>query len=139
MIFGNSYNVAPKSVCFIVKLINRGPKQLGRNLKSFGKELPCPRNSLVLEIISKREVTEHLKIRAVTGSVSNSLKVGRSYALLAGANSITRRNLLTRKELLHRRHTRVYKQKRFVIVGNKREAWQTKMPLALKKGEIFFS
>ena len=98
-------------VGLVVLLVNRGPEKLCGNFKSFGKEFPCERNCLLLEIISEREVSEHFKVGTVTRGMSNSVKVGSSYALLAGTNSVFRRNFFTRKVLFHRSHSRVDKQK----------------------------
>ena len=118
-------NVTPKSVCLVIMLINRGPKKIGGDLKSYGEEFPRPRNRLVFEVITEGEVTEHLEIRTVTGGMTYSLKVRSSYALLAGAYAIAGRNLLACEILLHRRHTRIYKKKRLIVIGNERKAGQS--------------
>ncbi len=52
------------------------PKPLGRNLQCVGEEFPRPRNRLLLEIVAKGEIAQHLKEGAVAGSVSDALKVG---------------------------------------------------------------
>ena len=64
-----------------------GPEEICGDLESLGEELPRPRNSLLLKIVSEGEVAEHLEVRAVTRGVTYSLKVGGSYTLLAGGNS----------------------------------------------------
>jgi hypothetical protein len=136
---GNADLVVPDVAGFVILLVDRGPEKLCRNFESYGKELPSPRNRLILEVITEGEVTEHLEVRAVTCGVTNSLKVGCSDALLAGANAVAGRLNLSRKELLHRCHTRVYEKKGFVVVGNERKAGETKMSLALKEREILFA
>ena len=139
MLLGNAYLVAPDSIGFIIMLVNRGPEEVCGDLKGFGKELPRPRNSLILEVVTEGEVTEHLEVRAVTCGVTNSLKVGCSYTLLAGADSVTGRLFLACKELLHRRHTRVDKKQGFVVIRNKRVGRETKMSLALEECKIFLA
>jgi hypothetical protein len=67
--------------------------------------------------------------------MSYSLKVGGSDTFLAGANSVTRRLYLTGKEFLHRRHARIYKQERFIVVGDEGKAAESEVSLALKEGE----
>jgi hypothetical protein len=111
MFFGNADLIFPDSICLIILLVNGWPKKICGNFKIGSKEFPSPSDSLVLEVIAKGEVTEHLEICAVTSGVSNSLKVGSSDALLAGANSVTGRLNLACKELLHRCHTGVDKKK----------------------------
>ena len=51
--------VSPERVRLVVKLVNRGPEKICGDLETFGKEFPSPRNSLLLEVISKAEVSEH--------------------------------------------------------------------------------
>ena len=84
--------------------------------------IPRPRNSLVLEVISEGEVTEHLEVGAVTSGVTYALEVGSSYALLTGADTVFRGLLLTGEEFLHGSHARVYQKKGFVVVRNERKA-----------------
>ena len=75
----------------------------------------------------------------MTRGVSHSFKVGSSYALLAGTNSVARRNFLTCEELLHRRHTGVYQQKAVIVLGNERVAGKAKVVLGFKKGKVLFA
>jgi hypothetical protein len=139
MLLGNADLVAPDSVSLVVVLINRRPEKVGGNLQINGKKFPSPRNSLLLEIVSKGEVTQHLKVSAVARGVSNSLKVRSSDTLLAGTNSVAGRLFLTGKELLHRCHTRIDQKKRFIIIRYQRVGRETKMSLSLKEREIFFA
>ena len=110
MSLGHADLISPKSVRLVVKLVDGGPKEICGDLETFGKEFPSPRNSLVLEVVSKGEVTEHLEVSAVTRGMTYSVKVGGSYTFLAGAHTVARGNLLTGEELLHRCHTGVYKK-----------------------------
>jgi hypothetical protein len=67
--------------------------------------------------------------------VSNPFKVGCADALLAGANAVFRRLLLTREEFLHRCHTRIYKKQGFIVIGYERIALKPNVALSLKKGK----
>ena len=39
---------------------------LGRDLPDFGQQLPCERDRVGLEVVTEREVPEHLKERVMT-------------------------------------------------------------------------
>ena len=135
----NADDLVPQFKRFLIVLIDGGPKPLGRNLQCIGEEFPRPRNRLLLEIVAKGEVAQHLKEGAVAGSVSDALKVGGADALLAGGDAAARRNLLAGEELLHGRHAGVDEQERRVIVRNQRERGKPQMPLGFKKGEILLT
>ena len=85
------------------------------------------------EVIAEGEVSEHLKVSAVTRGLSHSLKVGRSDTTLTSGNAAAGRLLLSREVLLHRCHTRVYEQKALVVDRNERKARQSEVSLCLKK------
>ena len=75
----------------------------------------------------------------MTRGMSDSFKVGSSDALLASGNAAARGLLFTRKELLHRRHTRVDEQKRFVIDWYERIGRKSEMSFSFKEREIFLT
>jgi hypothetical protein len=118
MSLGHAYLVAPKGKRLIVTLINGGPEKLAGDLESFRKEFPRPLDSLLLEVISEGEVSEHFEICAVTRGVTNALKVGGSDALLAGGYTVTGRLFFSCEKLLHRCHAGVYEKKGFVVMRN---------------------
>ena len=135
----NSYFLCPDIKRFLVVLIDRGIKKLCGYLHPLGQKFPCPCDSLVLEVISEREVTEHLKVSTVTCGLSNSLKVGSTDTTLTRGNAAARRLLLTCEVLFHRSHARVYEQKALVVYRYERKARKSEVSLRLKKGEILFS
>ena len=51
--FRNAYNISPESISLVVLFVNRRPEKLCGYLKSLCKELPRPRNSFVLELITE--------------------------------------------------------------------------------------
>ena len=71
--------------------------------------------------------------------MADTLKVGRTDALLAGGDALSRRLLLTCEELLHGCHTRVDQKKRFVVDGDQRIGGKAQMPLRLKERKILFA
>ena len=129
---GNTYLLVPNFKSFLIVLIDRGPKKLTGNFKPFGKELPRPRNSLVLEIIAEREVSKHLEISTVSGGLANIFNIAGTHTLLAGANTLAGRLLLTGKEGLHGSHTGIDQQQRCIVLRNQRKSGQTQMIFALK-------
>ena len=133
MSLGHADLVTPDGIGLVILLVNRGPEKICRDLKSIGKELPRPGNSLILEVISEGEVTQHLEICAVACGVAYSLKVGSTDTFLAGADSVSGRLLLTCEELLHRCHTRVDKKQGFIVIGDKREGRESDVSLALEE------
>ena len=95
---------------------------------------------LGLEIITEREVTQHLEEAAVAGSDTHVLDIGGTDALLAGGNTLTGRHSLTEEPLLHRSHAGVDEQQALVIRrGDQRKATQTQMAFAFKERQIRFA
>ena len=107
MLLGNADDVTPQRIRLLVLLVDRGPKKVLGNFKRLRQKLPCPRNSLVLEVIAKGEVAKHLKEGAVTRSKPDAVKVGGTDTLLAGRHAAAWRLLLTSKVFLHGRQARV--------------------------------
>jgi hypothetical protein len=136
---GNADLVVPNVEGFVILLVDRGPEKLCGDLESYGKELPSPLDSLLLEVVAEGEVTEHFKECAVTRGVTNALKVGGTNALLAGSYTVAGRLFLTGEELLHRCHTRVDKKERFVVMRNEGIGRQTEVTFGLKESKILLT
>ena len=98
------------------------------------QEFPRPGNRLLLEVVAKGEVAQHLKEGAVAGSVAHVLDVAGADALLAGGDALAGRGHLAGEILLHRGHAGVDEQQAVVVLGNQRKAGQAQMALALKEG-----
>ena len=104
-----------------------------------GQKLPGPVDGLLLEVITEREIAQHLKVGAVAGRLADVLNVAGTDALLAGADTMAGRLLLTGEERLHGRHTGVDQQQRRVVLGNQGKAGQAEMSLRLKKFQEHFA
>ena len=89
---------------FIVQ-INTRIKTILRNPYPFRKELPGKVQRLRLKIISEGEIPEHLKKSTVTCRFTDVFNVSGTNTFLTGGNSSPRRNLLSGKVRLQRRHT----------------------------------
>ncbi len=87
----------PDIKCLIILFVYRRIQTVLWNLQYLCKELPRPGNGLMLEIVSKGKITEHLKKCTVAGSLSHILDISSTNALLAGGHPLSRRNLLSCK------------------------------------------
>ncbi len=110
--------IEPDIVGFLIIHIYRRIQTLRIQAYSFRQELPGPRNSFFLKIITEGEIAQHLEIGAVASCLSHVFQIAGANALLAGSHSPAGRNLLASKPGLHRCHTGIDNQKRCVIVGN---------------------
>ena len=133
MILWEAGLLAPDGGCFIVLRIDRDPKLFLRQIQDIRQELPRPGNRLFFEIVSKREVAEHFKIRLMTRRASDVLDISRTYAALARRDARARRLHLARKERFERRHARADHQERWIVCRDERSARQSQMPLFLRK------
>ena len=62
---------------------DRHPDLLGVKGKALGRELPAEGNRVLLEVVTKAEVAEHLEVGQVTGCGADLLDIGRAKAALA--------------------------------------------------------
>ena len=92
-------------------------------------------NGFTLEVITEREVAQHLEISAVAGSLADVLNVAGTDALLAGADTAAGRGLLTGKVGLHGRHTGVDEQQAGIVLRDQGKAGQTQMVFGLKEAQ----
>ena len=88
----------------IILWINSSPQLVLWHLQNLGKELPCPRNSFLLEIIAEGEVTQHLKVGLMTGSTAYIFNITSTNTTLAGGNTRARWLYLACEICFKRRH-----------------------------------
>src|SRR5947209_17316512 len=94
-----------------------------RELQLFGDELPCKSDRVGLEVISKREIAEHLEEGMMPRGVPDLLEIvvlsARAYALLARrCPASARRQLLAEEYALELHHSRVGEQQRWIVGGH---------------------
>ena len=94
----------PESLCLSILWINRSPQLILWQFQHLSQELPGPRNSFLLEIITKGEIAQHLKISLMAGSTAHILNITGTHTTLAGGNTTTRRLYLACKICLKWRH-----------------------------------
>src|SRR4029077_13354224 len=75
-----------------------------------GQQLPGKRDRLVLEIVTEREVAQHLEERRVPGGLAHLLDVRRADTLLRRGRPPERRGLLAEEVRLERLHAPVHQQ-----------------------------
>ena len=126
---GNAYLVVPNVVCFVIVEIYGHPQLVLWQLKHLRAEFPCPRNSLVLKIISEREVSEHLEICTVARGDTDTLDIRGTDALLTGGHAVARRLHLTGEVFFQRGHTRIDEQYGLIVDRYERIALVTEMSL----------
>ena len=132
----NADFLVPNIKRLVILHVNRGIQTLGIQADDLGQELPRPSDSLVLEVITKREVTQHLKESTVTGGLTHVLDIAGTDTLLAGSHAGTRRNLCAGEIGLQGSHTCIDQQQALIVVRHQREAGQTQMLLAFKERQI---
>ena len=112
----NADLLIPDLICLIVFEVYGRIELLFRHLEHLRQELPCPRDDLLLEVISEREITDHLEVCSMSGSMTDVLDVRCPDTLLASRYSLARRSLGAREVRLHRGHARIDKQYRRVVL-----------------------
>ena len=123
----------PQLLCLGILRINGCPQLVFWQLQYLGQELPGPRNSFLLEIITKGEVAQHLKISLMTGSTAYILNIAGTHAALAGGNTSARRLYLAGEIRLERRHACTHHQESRIILRNQGGTWQPQMTFLLSK------
>ena len=146
MALGNADHIAPDGEGLVVggrRLIackdrRIQPIRLKVDPLGAGQEFPRPVDGLFLEVVTEREVAQHLKIGAVAGSVADVLNIAGTDALLAGGDPVTGRLLLAGKVGLHGCHAGVDQQQRGIVLGDQGKAGQTQMVFGLKEVQEHF-
>ena len=129
----NALLLVPDLKRFFVILINRRIQTLRIQSHYLSQKLPGPCNGFFLKIISKREISQHLKEGTVTCGFTDVLDIAGTDTLLTGGDSASWRNLLSCKIWLQRRHTGIDDQQAVVIMRYQRKTLHCQMILALKK------
>ena len=136
-ILGNPHHIPPNVECLVVLQVDRRiePVRLQTHPLGVGEELPGPLNGVVLEVIPKGEVPQHLKVGAVAGGVADVLNVAGADALLAGAHPLPGGLLLPLEPGLHGGHAGVDQQQGRVVLRHQGKTGQAEVALGLKKSQ----
>src|SRR5262249_52265082 len=104
-----SSDLAPKNErLIVVRIDGRGGLLLGET-KFLGDERPSGEDRLLLEIVAKGEIAEHLEERVVAGRVANIVEIvvfaACAYAFLRGCRAFVRPRLSAGEDVLELHHT----------------------------------
>ena len=130
---GDADVLVPDLKGLIVVQVDGGVQPVLLQAYHLGEELPAEGDGLLLEIVPKGEVSQHLKVGAVAVGLADVLDVAGADALLAGGDAVPGGLLLPGEPGLHGSHAGVDEQQALVIGrGDQGKAGQTQMTLAFK-------
>ena len=132
----NTYFFIPDIKCFIIIHIHGWIQAIRIQSNYFRQEFPGPVDGFMLEIISKREVTQHLKECTMTCGLTYILNIAGTNTLLAGSYTPSWRDLSSCKIRLQRSHTCIDQQQTLVILWYEGKAFHNQMAFALEKVQI---
>ena len=89
--------IGPDLCCFVIFKIDGRIQTLRIQSNHFGQKLPAPFQRFMLKIITKGEITQHLKERQMSGRLSDILDITGTHALLTSGHSPSGRHFLPGK------------------------------------------
>ena len=104
--------------------MDRDAEAVGVKAESIGRgdELPCQRNRLTLEIVTKREVAQHLEEGEVPAGLPDLLEIvvlaTGTHALLARSGPDIRTRVLPKEGALELHHASIGEQERGIVGRN---------------------
>ena len=112
---------APEVVRLVVRLEDRDPERVARQLEMLGEQLPGEADRPLLEVVADAEVAQHLEERQVA-VVADGIDIRRPEALLNGGHARSGRLGQAHEVGLERHHAGACEEKRRVAVGHQRRA-----------------
>ena len=103
----NSDFLIPDLIRFVVIQVDGRIETVRIKADGLRQEFPGPVDGFGLKIITKGEITKHLKKCAVAGGMADIFNISRADAFLAGSDSLSGRYLCACKIRLQRRHASV--------------------------------
>ena len=99
--------------------MNRDPQTIPIKTKDVGDQIPRPGNGVVLEVVAKTEVAQHLKEDEVALSTTNVVEVvvfaSRAHTLLHGDCPVAGSNFIAHEVRLERHHSSHREQQCWVV------------------------
>ena len=131
---GRHTHIAQPDICSLVILIIYGDPELFRwQTIPFSQQCPGVLNSLALEVVTKAEITQHLKKGVMPGRVTHIIEI---VMLSAGTNTTLGSHravigsfVLPQENILKLHHTGVGKQQRGIVMGHQRAAGHDFVPV----------
>ena len=132
-------HLQPDVVGLVVLGIHRGPELVLGQLEVLGQQLPRVDDRIVLEVVTEREVAEHLEERQVARGVADVFEV---VVLAAGANALLARRracvgplVETQEHVLELVHAGVGEQQRRIVARHHRARSDDLVSLAFEELE----
>jgi hypothetical protein len=136
-------NLSPEVEGFVIVEIDRDPHLILGQTPLMDQKIPSHLDGPFFEIISKGEVSQHLKEGMVSGRLPHILQIvvfsSSSNALLGGNGPFVIASLFGQKDTLELNHSSVGKKEGRIFLGNQRGAGDDAMPSLCKVCEKGFS
>ncbi len=104
----NTDLLVPDRLGLVVAVVNGDPQAVAVDAERLGRQLPAPRDDLVLEVVAEAEVAEHLEEDKVSLGASDVVEIvvlaTGAGALLAADGTLVGRCLVADEERLERHH-----------------------------------
>ena len=142
-LFGHADFVGPDVVGLVVIDVDRNPELVFGQTVNAGQQFPGVFDCVMLEIVTKREVAEHLEKRMVARRITDVFQV---VVLAAGAHAALRRGgtrvaamVFADEHVLELHHARVGEQQRRIIARHQRTRGHAGVALRFKIGQEFLA
>ncbi len=111
--------LVPDRLGLVVALVDGDPQTVAVEAERLGRQLPAPRDDLVLEVVTEAEVAEHLEEHQVALGAPDVVEVvvlaAGSGALLAADRALVRRHFVADEVRLERHHAGDGEQHRRIV------------------------
>ncbi len=133
---GHAHHLVPDFVGLVVFLVDGDPELFFRQLELLGQQAPGELDGVVLEVVTEREVAQHLEEGVVARGVADVVQV---VVLAAGADALLRGRgaavgalVETQEHVLELVHARVGEQQRGVVARHHRAGRHDGVALGLE-------
>ena len=111
--------LVPDRLGLVVAVVDGDPQPVAVDAERLGRQLPAPRDDLVLEVVAEAEVAEHLEEHEVSLGAPDVVEVvvlaTGAGALLAADGTLVRRHLVADEVRLERHHAGDGEQHRRIV------------------------
>ena len=135
----NTYVLVPDLKGFVVGVIDRHQQAFFGQLPDLGQQLPGPADGVLLEVVAKTEVAQHLEKRVMPRGVTDLIQI---VVLATGAHAALARHrprvaafVAAQKHILELHHARVGEQQGRIVARHQRAGGHDLVSLRLEKLE----
>ena len=136
--FGQTRDLLPNLVGFVIGVIHRDHQAIGINAEPFFPryKFPTETNRVLLEVIAEAEIPEHLEERVMPSCIAHVFQIvvltARAYAALRTGSTVVGALVLAQEHVFELDHAGIGEQQRGVIAGYQRTGGHNLMALLLK-------